>query len=556
MNVNGGGAGEERVFPIRGTESGLDPKPVSNLLTPLLTDMYQITMCYGYWKANRHETRAVFDMFFRKSPFQGEYCIFAGLRQCLAFLKNWKMTEEHIRYLRKQMPLADEKFFDYLRSLDASCVELYAHDEGSVVFPREPLLRVEGPIAMCQLLETTLLCIVNYASLVATNASRMRTAVGPDKVLLEMGLRRAQGLDGALSASYFSHIGGFNATSNVLAGMMFGIKVSGTHAHAFVQSFTSLSDLGTDQIEVCGLEEKVNFVELVLKYRRKLGNERTNEGELAAFIAYCQAFPNAFLALVDTYDTLYSGLPNFLSCALAMIELGYKPLGIRLDSGCLSTLSIAVREVYKQVEEKFALPGLSKQFLIVASNDLDEDRLYALQEQGHSVDVFGIGTHLVTCSTQPALGGVYKLVEAGDKARIKLSQELVKVTVPGKKRIFRLFGQQGLALADVMQCEDEPPPEPHTRVLCRHILEPGKRAVCVPTHVEEVLRLWWNMGRVECRVPTVDEVRAYSMKELERHKPSLRIRKNPIPYKVSLSEKLFKEMHELWMAEAPIAELM
>ncbi|EKX34343.1 hypothetical protein GUITHDRAFT_39690, partial [Guillardia theta CCMP2712] len=203
-----------------------------NLVNALLTDMYQITMCYAYFRTKRHNTHAVFDLFFRQNPFDGEYTIFAGLSEVIAFMSNYRFTDEHIEYLK--IPDATEDFFEYLRSLDCSEVKIYAFQEGSVVFPREPLLRVEGPVGICQLLETTLLCIVNYASLVATNAARMRMAVGPNKTLLEFGLRRSQGPDGGVSASRYSYIGGFDGTSNALAGMLFGMKVGGTHAHSFV----------------------------------------------------------------------------------------------------------------------------------------------------------------------------------------------------------------------------------------------------------------------------------------------------------------------------------
>ena len=224
-----------------------DFAPFSNLVTPMLTDMYQLTMCYGYWTAKRHEMTAVFDLYFRKAPFHGTFTIFGGLSQVLAFLNTYKITSKQIDYLKTLMPTANPKFFEWLATLDCSQVKVFAFKEGSVVFPREPLLRVEGPIGICQLLETTLLCLINYASLIATNAARMRLAAG-GKTLLEMGLRRAQGPDGGVSASRYAYMGGFDATSNVAAGELFGIKVSGTQAHAFIQSFSSLDDLPTRRL--------------------------------------------------------------------------------------------------------------------------------------------------------------------------------------------------------------------------------------------------------------------------------------------------------------------
>mmetsp|Transcript_31072 Transcript_31072/g.76235 ORF Transcript_31072/g.76235 Transcript_31072/m.76235 type:complete len:522 (+) Transcript_31072:2-1567(+) len=521
--------------------------------------MYQITMCYGYWKSKRHEVHAVFDMFFRKSPFKGEFCIFAGLNQALSFLNTYKITQSHIDFLKEQMPLADPEFFEYLRNLDCKQIKVHAFKEGSVVFPREPLVRIEGPIAVCQLLETTLLCIVNYASLVATNAARMRVAVGPDKMLLEMGLRRAQGTDGGLSASRYAHIGGFDGTSNVLAGNLFGIKVSGTHAHAFVQSFSSLDDLPTEEITLSDGSVRADFVSLVKGYREKHGWNHTNDGELCAFIAYCQAFPMSFLALVDTYDTLVSGVPNFLACALAMIEIGCKPIGIRLDSGDLAYYSKEARKMFHEIEKEYGYKDFAVNLNIVASNDIDENELYKLQEKGHEINTFGIGTHLVTCQAQPALGCVYKLVETDGKARIKLSQDMIKVSVPGKKRIFRLFGLNDKALADIMMCEDEilenGPPKEGERILCRHILDPSKRAVCVPTRVVEMLTCVWD-GKLTGEMRSVADVRSNARDGLESIQDTVKRRDEPIPYKVSLSERLFRKMHDLWMEEAPIAELI
>mmetsp|Transcript_8352 Transcript_8352/g.18981 ORF Transcript_8352/g.18981 Transcript_8352/m.18981 type:complete len:547 (-) Transcript_8352:129-1769(-) len=544
------------------SEANRDPnlKPICNLVNPLLTDMYQITMCYAYFRTKRHDTHAVFDLFFRQNPFDGEYTIFAGLSEVIAFMSNYRFTDEHIEYLKVQIPDATDEFFDYLKSLDCSQVKIYAFKEGSVVFPREPLLRVEGPVGICQLLETTLLCIVNYASLVATNAARMRMAVGPNKTLLEFGLRRSQGPDGGVSASRYSYIGGFDGTSNALAGMLFGMKVGGTHAHSFVQSFSSLDDLTTRLIELPGREETVDLVDIVLKYRAQLEWEHTNSGELAAFISYCQAFPHSFLALVDTYDTLVSGIPNFLLCALAMYEVGYIPIGIRLDSGDLAYLSLEARKMFREIEARFNIKGMVQQLKIVASNDISEETLYSLNQQGNSIDTFGIGTHLVTCQNYPALGCVYKMVEFDGLPRIKLSQEIKKVSIPGKKRIYRLFGRAGFPLVDLLLLEEEVKshgePKQGERVMCRHPLDPTKRVICVPNSVVELLELVWDgKPTQDPPCPSIAEVRGQAMKELNNLRHDHVRFLNPTPYKVSLSEDLFTMMHELWRTEAPIAEL-
>uniref|UniRef100_A0A6U2FYG9 Nicotinate phosphoribosyltransferase n=1 Tax=Hemiselmis andersenii TaxID=464988 RepID=A0A6U2FYG9_HEMAN len=550
MSDAAGGEGRPRA----GMAAGLGPKAPCNFVNPLLTDMYQVTMCYAYWKANKHNTEAVFELFFRKNPFSGEYVIFAGLSDVISLLDHYKFTAEHIQYLRAQMPSASPEFFDYLSSLDCSQVKVQALKEGTVVFPREPLIRLEGPVGICQLLETSLLCIVNFASLVATNAARMRQAAGPNKTLLEFGLRRAQGPDGGVSASRYCYIGGFDGTSNALAGMLFGMKVGGTHAHSFVQSFSSIEDLKTRMISLPGGAEEVDFVDIVLRVRAKFGWEHTNTGELASFICICQALPESFVALVDTYDTLVSGIPNFLICAVAMFEIGYQPIGIRLDSGDLAYLSLEARKMFEMVEKQCKVEGMAKALKIVASNDIGEDTLHSLNQQGHSIDTFGIGTHLVTCQNQPALGCVYKLVEFDKKPRIKLSQEIKKVSVPGKKVLYRLYGKAGYPLVDLMQLQDEEAPNPGERIMCRHPLDPTKRVVCVPAQVLRLHHVVWDGGPC-LEMPSISEIRNVTIKELSELRHDHVRRLNPTPYKVSLSENLFKTMYELWRKEAPILEL-
>ena len=253
-----------------------------------------------------------------------------------------------------------------------------------MVFPRLPLLRVEGPLAMCQMLESTLLVLVNYASLVATNAARHRLAVGPTKSLLEFGLRRAQGPDGAMSASRYSYMGGFDGTSNVKAASVFGMAMRGTHAHAYVVSFYALSDL-KDRTLVDAQGVRRDFAAVALQYRAELKRLHTHEGELTAFISYAKAFPAGFLGLLDTFDTLESGIWNFICVALALHQFGYQPLGVRLDSGDLAYLSRECRKIFARVGEQYGIEYFAK-MNIVASNDLSEKVLYALKEQGHEID--------------------------------------------------------------------------------------------------------------------------------------------------------------------------
>jgi nicotinate phosphoribosyltransferase len=277
-------------------------------------------------------------------------------------------------------------------------------------------MRIEGPVSKTQLLETTLLTLVNYASLVATNAARFRSATGADKTLLEFGLRRAQGPDGGLSASKYCYLGGFDGTSNVLAGKLYGIPIKGTHAHAYVNSYECMNDLTERNLRDSLSGESRPFADLCLQYLKEIAPilkiipDETNKGELAAFVSYAIAFPTNFLALVDTYDVLKSGLPNFLAVARALHECNYKALGLRLDSGDLAYLSLEVRARFHEAAKKYNIDYF-KDFDIVASNDINEDTLVSLGQQGHAINTFGIGTHLVTCQKQPALGCVYKLVE-------------------------------------------------------------------------------------------------------------------------------------------------
>lgn len=549
------------------------PRCHNALVTALLTDTYQLTMAYAYWKNDAHERQATFELFFRANPFNGEFTVFAGLEEALRYVSNFAFTEEDVAYLRST-PIGgnmEREFFDYLLGLDASSVRVYAQKEGSVVFPRVPLLRLEGPLAVVQLFETTLLCLVNYASLVATNAARHRLVAGEDAQLLEFGLRRAQGVDGGISASRYAYLGGFDATSNMEAGRQFGIPIKGTHAHSYVQSHSGWNDLknvrlaSADRSSVCE-----DFPALVLDMMKRLQAVRgdmelelrwseTNESELVAFTSYAIAFPNSFLALVDTYNVLQSGLPNFCAVALALRELGYSALGIRLDSGDLSYLSIQSRAFLRSVERLLGAKiadNLSK-VSITASNDIHEEVLYSLRQHGHEIDAFGIGTHLVTCLKQPALGCVYKLVEVNDTPRIKLSEDIGKVTIPGRKNGYRLFSQTGEAIVDVMTRDDEPPPQVGVRMLIRHPFVESKRAYVVPSKVEPLYDLVWDGAQgVQVGLDLSLEASRARCKESIRQLRADHLRyTNPTPYKVSVSAALYDFIRDLWFAEAPVGEL-
>ncbi|KAF0912391.1 hypothetical protein E2562_014039 [Oryza meyeriana var. granulata] len=544
---------------------GWVPRPTNPMVTPLLTDLYQFTMAYAYWKAGKHLDRAVFDLYFRKNPFGGEFTIFGGLEECIRFIANFKLTEVEIKFLRSAMPTCEDGFFEYLSSIDCSDVEVYAIPEGSVVFPKVPLMRIEGPAAVIQLLETPFLSLVNYASLVTTNAARHRLVAGKSKNLLEFGLRRAQGPDGGISASRYCYMGGFDATSNVAAGRLFGIPIRGTHSHAFVSSFMGLDDIIDRTLASSdGSNKCEDFVSLVQNWLARIKGAgslsgtfgETNLSELAAFTSYALAFPNSFLALVDTYDVMRSGVPNFCAVALALNDMGYKAAGIRLDSGDLAYLSIETRKFFRAIEEEFGFVGFGK-MNITASNDLNEETIDALNKQGHEVDAFGIGTYLVTCYAQAALGCVFKLVEINKQPRIKLSEDVTKVSIPCKKRCYRLYGKEGYPLVDIMTGEDEPAPKVGERLLCRHPFNESKRAYVVPQHVEELLKFYWpgTSSNPREELPSISEIRSRCMAHLDRMRPDHMRRLNPTPYKVSVSAKLYDFIHFLWLNEAPVGEL-
>ncbi|XP_039481956.1 nicotinate phosphoribosyltransferase isoform X1 [Drosophila santomea] len=646
----------------------------NGVVQPLLTDLYQITMAYAYWKSDKTDDTAVFDLFFRNNPFHGEFTIFAGLEECLKFLDSFHYSQSDIEYLKQTLPEGIEhEFFEYLGNLTARDVTLYAIDEGTVAFPRVPIIKIEGPLIIVQLLETTLLTLVNYASLMATNAARYRMVAGKHVKLLEFGLRRAQGPDGGLSASKYSYTGGFDGTSNVLAGKLFNIPVKGTHAHAYITSFSSIGELKTRLIKHKQTGILEDLLEHAIRHRALLSHlldvstEESSEGELAAMVSYAIAFPDGFMALVDTYDvksreteqantepklindiksensppkskpktspstnghqngqgvghvnghktnghqngvaqnngsrspkdtdiqdtnpstttttkttatatgtlktttvsngTAYlpkyveksfrSGLLNFSAVALALNDLGYHALGIRIDSGDLAYLSCLARETFEKVAERFKVPWFNK-LTIVASNDINEDTILSLNEQGHKIDCFGIGTHLVTCQRQPALGCVYKLVEINGQPRIKLSQDVEKVTMPGNKNAYRLYSADGHALIDLLQKVSEPPPAVGQKVLCRHPFQESKRAYVIPSHVESLYKVYWKSGKICQQLPTLEQVREkvqISLKTLRNdHKRTL----NPTPYKVAVSDNLYNFIHDLWLQNAPIGEL-
>lgn len=517
--------------------------PLNPLVQPLLTDLYQLTMAYGYWRSGVHTKPAVFELLFRKNPFGGEYTIFAGLREALAFLESYRFSQSDIDYLRSVPALshAEPEFWSWLAGLDTSELTVYAMQEGTPAFPRVPLLRVEGPLALAQLVETTLLNLINFSTLIATNAARMRYVAGGDAALMEFGLRRAQGPDGGMTATRAAIIGGFDASSNVCAGKLLGVPISGTHAHSFVQSFLAV---GPGQLVMRDAGGNDRDISDLLERARRDDGLATNEGELAAFLAYAQSFPDGALLLVDTYDTLESGVPNAIRVFKILRELGHVPLGVRLDSGDLAYLS---RETRRMLDA--AGFGDAR---IVASNSINEDVLIALKTHGAEIDSYGVGTNLVTAEGEPALGGVYKLVELDGEPRIKISQDIVKVTIPGRKTAYRLSGEQGHYLADVMLLDDEEPPRVGKPYLCRHPFIPEHRVHIIPSRVETLQSKVFEQGRSLIADESLVVIRERSTLLQQGIRADHRRALNPTPYKVSLSGKLFNYMYELWQREAVV----
>lgn len=383
---------------------------MSIFVSPILTDLYQITMAQAYFLKGRHKISASFSLSFRENPFKGGYIIASGIEEALDFLGNFQFSENDLAYL-DSLKASDgtklfvQEFLDYLKTLRFSC-DVECVREGSLVFPREPVFKVSGPILECQLVETTILNLINFSSLVSTKAMRCTLAAKGDR-LLEFGLRRAQGPNGGLTAARASYVGGFHATSNALAGKIYDIPVAGTHAHSWVMSFFS---------------------------------------ELEAFRAYAETSSNNVVLLVDTYDSI-QGVKNAITVAQEMRERGEKLIGIRLDSGDLAWISEQARSLLDEA-------GF-EDVLIFATNELDEYTIESLKNQGAKIDVWGVGTRLVTAYDQPAMGGVYKLSavknEKGDwEPRIKFSEQLYKMTFPGFHSVRRFINDEGRFIGDMI----------------------------------------------------------------------------------------------------------
>ncbi|KAM9761639.1 nicotinate phosphoribosyltransferase [Menidia menidia] len=535
-----------------GEACGLLERSVRQRVPPLLTDLYQFTMAYAYWRAGRHREPAVFELFFRDNPFGGGFSLFAGQHDCLLFLRSFRFTEEDVEFLRSVLPCStDPAFFQFLRGLDCSGVTLRSVPEGTVVFARVPLMEVEGPLAVVQLLETSLLCLVNYASLVCSNAARFRLAAGPGRKLLEMGLRRAQGPDGGLTASRYTHIGGFDLTSNVQAGFLFGIPVAGTMAHSYVTSFSSLEEVCPQTLVAAnGDSGPVDVISLTKGWLSRvcelLGSEpaKIREGELAAFLSYGIAYPQNFLPVIDSYSVGCSGLLNFCAVALALSELGYRPVGVRLDSGDLCGQSVEVRRVFRLCSQHFSVPAFDS-LIIVGTNNISEQSMAELNSKENEIDVVGVGTHLVTCTKQPSLGCVYKLVEVRGRPRMKISEDPEKSTVPGRKAVYRLIDGEGHPFLDLLCLEVEPPPEAGRPLRCYPLNSDKSPTSVTPAQVTCLRQELFTKGKLTQPLCSAAETRAKVQSSLQTLSPRHKRLQEPDAYTVALSETLHNLVQEL-----------
>ena len=457
----------------------------------LLTDLYQLTMMAGYHGLEKTKQQSCFELFFRRLPFSGGFAVAAGLQTAVDYLQNLRFQDNDLEYLRS-LGLFSESFLQWLKDFRFEG-DVDALPEGELVFPGEPLLRVRAPLPQAQLVESALLNILNFQTLIATKAARIYLA-SKKAPILEFGLRRAQGVDGALSASRAAFIGGCEATSNVLSGRKYGIPVRGTHAHSWIMSFSS---------------------------------------ELEAFRAYANLYPDGCTLLVDTYDTLGSGVPNAVKVGLELAERGHELKGIRLDSGDLAYLSKRARAMLDEA-------GLNAT-KIIASNDLNEEVIADLIDQEARIDIWGVGTQLVTSHDQPALGGVYKLVAAEDEngkmqPRIKVSSNMEKITVPGIKQLYRAFSQDEKMLGDCLATVDETPPTGFCTTYHPHYAT-GQLSLDAPVWrplLQPVLR----QGKVLLEEQPLSSLRQRFLNNLQALPLECQRRVNPHIYWVGLSANL------------------
>lgn len=458
----------------------------------LLTDLYELTMMNGYYLHGKQDEIAVFDVFFRQNELI-TYSLAAGLEQAVDYCLNLNFGENEISYL-KSLGIFDDGFLEYLKTLKFTG-DIYAVPEGTVVFPGEPIFTVKAPVMQAQLIEAAVLNIINHQTLIASKAAKVCAAAKGDNVM-EFGLRRAQGPDAGIYGARAAIIGGCSSTSNVLAGQMFGVKVSGTHAHSWVMDFPS---------------------------------------EYEAFKAYSETYPDATLLLVDTYDTLKSGIPNAIKVFDELKAKGKRPLGIRIDSGDLAYTTKRAREMLDEAGYPDAI--------ICASGDLDERLVQSLKQQGAKINSWGIGTKLITSADMPALGGVYKLagIEKDGKIipKIKVSDNSAKITNPGFKTIYRIYDKKtGKAEADLIALRDEK--FDFTKpIALTHPTERWKTITFTDYIARELPIKAVENGKLAYNTPSIKEIADYAKKETETFWDEYKQLDQPHIFKVDLSDGLY-----------------
>ena len=457
----------------------------------LYTDFYELTMSQAYFLSGKKDERVVFDLYFRKNPFGSGYTVFAGLEDAIKAVLNFRFSENDLDYLESLG--FDKSFLDYLKEFRFKG-NIYAFREGDIVFNNEPLIKVEGNIIETQLLETMLLNFINYQTLIATKTRRMYYAA-KGRVVVDFGMRRAQGF-AAISGSKASYIGGAAGTSNTYAAKVYDIPAIGTHAHSWIQSF---------------------------------------ESEYEAFKRYADIYPDNTTLLVDTYDTLKSGIPNAIKVAKYLEQKGYKLKGIRLDSGDLAYFSKKAR---KMLDEN----GLHY-VKIVVSNQLDEHIIDSLLDQNAPIDIFGVGTKLITSYSQPALDGVYKLAETNGRPTLKFSENTEKINLPGNKKVIRFLNGEGEFFIDGVILDEENEKEIK---LLRHPSIPFKKTEIPDSLVyDKVFYKIVENGKPVYEFPPLSKVREFSLKRFEQLPPEFKRFVNPHVYRVGISDKLYTLRHNL-----------
>jgi nicotinate phosphoribosyltransferase len=467
----------------------------------LHTDKYQINMMYAHWLQGTMDEKAVFETYFRKLPFGNGFAVFAGLERIVDYIRSLHFGDDEIAYLRTQEENYKEEFLDALREF-CFTGNIYSVEEGTLVFPGEPLLCVEARIFEAQLVETAILNVMNYQTLIATKAARIRQ-VAPDDVLLEFGTRRAQEADAAIWGARATYIAGFHATSNMRAGMLFGIPAKGTHAHSWIQGHDTEED---------------------------------------AFRAYAESLPDYVTLLVDTYNTLKSGVPNAIKIAHELEKQGKRMNAIRLDSGDLAYLSQMARKMLDEA-------GLSY-VQIVASNDLDEAIIANLKSQGAKIDVWGVGTKLITATDQPSLGGVYKLVAREKNGSyepvIKISANPEKVSTPGFKELYRIVNTQtGKAEADYITLKDEQHLARGERIKLFDPIHPYIHKYIEHYEAIPLLKPIFMQGELVYKLPSLEQIRSYHLGQFELFWPQYLRKLNAEAYRVNLSEALWELKRDL-----------